>query len=207
MFQIYIFLLLIFVIRSFWKNRRFFYLASKIPTSSFDKSFSGLLKIFNVDNKTAFKLLSNSFVNLRGCTKTWFYGLYCEVIEPADIKIVLNSENCMDKPFFIKFFNIPQGSLFGELKYWQSHRRIMNPYFGSQALKDLLPIFNERSKVLVKVLEKMGNAEFDVMYPMTAMTLDTIMRVMEYEIDLQEMDVKLRDVYINNLLRYLFIES
>lgn len=199
--EILIFLLASVVAKSFWENKKFYYLASKIPSSSFDFSLKGIKEALTADPKIIFKMLNNSFEKNTCCTKTWFGPyLFVGIVKPEDVKTVLNSKECLDKPKFIKFVDIFKGSLFGDLQYWHSHRKILNPYFGAQALRTVIPIFNEKSKILIKTMEKMeGKGEFNILYNMTALTLETIIKVMEYDVDIQNRKEEDRDVFIHSL--------
>lgn len=190
-----------FVAKYFWDYRRFFYLSSKIPLSSFDYSIKGLYEAMKADNKTIFAMLRESFANNIVCTKSWFgLFLFVGVVKPEDVKLVLNSKDCLDKPRFLKFPNMPKGSLFGDVEYWHSHRKLLNPYFGARSLQNVIPIFNNKVKVLMKNLKKLeGKEEFNVLYSMTALTLETIIKVMEFDVDLQNQKSEVRDVFIENL--------
>lgn len=201
--EILIFLVAFLTINYFWKHKKFFHLASKIPTSSFDYSLKGIYRVLTADNKTIFQMLHASFKNNKVCTKTWVGTfLFVGLSKPEDVKHVLNSKDCLDKPIFVKFPNILQGSLFGDLQYWHSHRKILNPYFGVQGLRYVIPIFNEKSKILMRNLKTMEEkGEFNVLYTMTALTLETIIKVMEYDVDIQNQKGNVRDVFIKNLER------
>lgn len=199
--EILIFFVVIFVAKYFWDNRKFFHLASKIPSSDFDYSWKGIRRALRADPKSIFKMLQSSFASNTVCSKTWLGPfLFVGVVKPDDVKIILNSKECLDKPNFVKFVNIYKGSLFGDLPYWHSHRKILNPYFGVQALRTVIPIFNEKVKILMENIGKMeGRGEFDVLYSMTALTLETIIKVMEYDVDIQNKKEELRDSFIKNL--------
>ena len=199
--EILIFAIAVLIAKYFWENRLYYYLAYKIPTSSFDRSLKGLYTALTGDNKTVFKLIHDAYNNINVCSKTCVGTMFVGIIKLNDVKLVMNSKYCLDKPYFLKFAKLYQGSLFGHIEYWQSHRKIMNPFFGIQTLRSLFPIFNEKSKILVQSLkDKEGKNEFDVLHFMTALTLETIMKVMEYDFDLQNKESKSRDVFIENLV-------
>ncbi|KAL7025553.1 hypothetical protein ACKWTF_013529 [Chironomus riparius] len=200
--EILIFTIIFWIIKYFWDNRRFYYLASKIPTSAFDFSFSGIYNFLTADTKMMLKLVNESFDNESDIAKTWLgHILFVIANHPDDIKTIFNAKQCYDKPSFVKFSaKIEKGSLFGELEYWRSHRKVMNPFFGYQSLRAVIPIFNDKSKVLIKSLEKMIDKEaFNIFHNMTALTLETILKVMEYDVDIQNQEAKSRDVFIKNL--------
>ena len=58
---------------------------------------------------------------------------------------------------------------------WRIHRKFINPSFHIKILQSLLPIFNEKSRVLLKVIEQYeGAGEFDVLHCLSACTLETL---------------------------------
>ena len=199
--EILIFLIVIFVVKHFWDNRRFYYLAHKIPQSSFDYSLKGLNQILTADGKKLFHIAHEAFNGNEVCTKAWIgRSLFVGVVKPEDVKKVLNSKDCLDKPFVIKFANILKGSLFGDLKYWHSHRKLLNPYFGAKNLLNIIPIFNEKVKILMGNFKKLeGKGDFNVFYSMTALTLETILKVMDYDVDIQNKKCEVKNSYIENL--------
>ena len=196
-----IFFAVFLVAKYFWDHRRFFYLAHKIPSSSVEHSIKGVYEALNADNKTVFKIFRTSFANIKVCNKSWIGTfLFVGIVKPEDVKLVLNSKNCLNKPRFQKFLTCPKGSLVSDLEYWHSHRKILNPYFGSRSLQNVIPIFNEKVKVLMSNLRKIeGEGEFNVLYSMTALTLETILKVMEYDVDIQNQKSEVRDAFIENL--------
>jgi hypothetical protein len=184
-----------------WRNWRFIYLTYKIPLSTFDISPSSIWEFICGDGKVIFDKID---LGLEGTTLTkTFIGhmIMINVLSPEDTKIIMNSKYCVDKPFFMKEFqNLSQGTLFGHLEPWQSHRKILNPYFGLQALRAIIPIFNEKVKILMQnVKEKDGKSEFNVFHYMSALTLETFLSVMEYEKDIQNQRGESRDIFIKNL--------
>lgn len=199
--EIFIFLVAFLIAKYFWKHKRFYYLASKIPFSTFDFSLKGLYDFMTADNQKMFRLINSSFYNKSDLAKTWLGPiLFIITNNPDDVRVVFNSRACFDKPYFVKFAEIYKGSLFGDLEYWRSHKRIMNPFFGMQGLRSAISIFNEKSKILVRNLESMvGKEEFNIFNNMTALTLETILKVMDYDVDIQNKEHKSRDTFIKNL--------
>ena len=199
--EVFIFLAAVFVAKYFWDHWKFYYLAHKIPFSSFDYSIKGLYRALKADNKTIFIMIRESFANNKVCTKTWVGTfLFVSITKSEDLKIVLNSKDCLDRPRFLKFLNMPKSSFFGNVEYWHSHRKILNPYFSASSLQNVIPIFNNKVKILMTNLKKMeGKGEFDVLYSMTALTLETLFKVMEYDVDIQNQKSEFRDVLVENL--------
>jgi cytochrome P450 len=190
---------LILIATLIWNNRRFIYLARKLPmisiTTSLSSIFGGLQQFFEILYQ---ELKGKRFIaSLLGPI------LVIHVMSPEDLKIVFNSKVCVDKPYFGSKFvrGFSKGSLFGTLDTWQSHRRILNPFFSPQSLRSsVIPIFNRKVSILVSNIEKMkGKGEFNVFHHMTALTLETILSVMNFERDIQNQETKSRDAFITNL--------
>jgi len=198
--EVLIFLATFLVVKYFWDHRRFFYLAHKIPSSSFDYSIKGLHRAMNAVSKTIFIMLRELFVNNKVCAKLWFGTfLFVGIVKPEDVKLVLNSKDCLNKPRFLKFMPFPKGSLVSDVEYWHSHRKILNPYFGARSLQNSIPIFNDKVKILMSNLRNIeGKGEFNVLYSITALTLETILKVMEYDVDIQNQKSEIRDSFIAN---------
>ncbi|KAG5670858.1 hypothetical protein PVAND_001092 [Polypedilum vanderplanki] len=191
-----------FIFHLIWKWKRFFYLASKIPRSQFDFSWQGVKDVINADNRIAFKMIYESFDGIDGLAKTWLGPMLFVIISsPEDVKIVMNSRDCFDKPYFVRWpGSIPKGSLFGSLDYWHKHRKILDPYFGQQKLKKFATLFDEKSKILTgNVAQKLNQGDFDIFHYMTALTLEIILNAMELDVDIQNLETKLRDVTIKGL--------
>ena len=59
---------------------------------------------------------------------------------------------------------------------WRSHRKLFNPSFSSTILQSFLPSFNNKSRILVKILAKhLNKDEFDVFHPLTGCTLEALL--------------------------------
>lgn len=169
--------------------------------STFDFSLRGLRDLVTADTVKMHRLVTENFNNKSDLTKTWLGPILFVITKnPEDVKTVFNAKGCYDKPYFIKFTQLQKGSLFGNIEYWRSHRKIMNPYFGVNGLKSVVPIFNEKTKIMMKNAGKYeGKGEFDVFHIMTALTLETILNVMDFKVDIQHQEEKSRDAFIKNL--------
>lgn len=69
-----------------------------------------------------------------------------------------------------------KGLLVSEAILWKIHRKILDPSFGHNILKSFLSIFNEKSQIFVKSLEKYSNSEsFNIDEPFSRLALDNIL--------------------------------
>ncbi|XP_031632678.1 uncharacterized protein LOC116346652 [Contarinia nasturtii] len=108
--------------------------------------------------------------------------------KPEDVKAVLMSPNCLDKPFVYDFYPSPNGIITQRSgAKWKPVRKLLNPMFNLKTLQSFIPIFNEKTKYLVKELEKeVGKSAFDIMTYAEDCTLDEICStVMGLDIDLK----------------------
>lgn len=66
---------------------------------------------------------------------------------------------------------------------WRSHRKKVNPAFNYNTIKAFTPIFNEKSKLLVSVLnEKVNQEEFDMFHYLSTCTLESLLAtIMRYQ--------------------------
>lgn len=167
------------------------------------------MEIINADGKGIFDLAWNGCKNLETISKTCHGPTILMVLNsPDDVKTVMTSKHCLDKSVIMKFANLDQGSLFGSLDAWHRHRPVMNPYFGGVNMKNFIPLFNEKSLILTRNLSKnVGKKEFDIFHDMTALTLETILNAMEYDIDLQNMEEGERDIPIKCLELWVFYDN
>lgn len=58
---------------------------------------------------------------------------------------------------------------------WRPQRKLLNPTFNNKILLSFIPIFNEKSQILAKVLEnKVGEKAFDISKQIFACTLEMV---------------------------------
>lgn len=179
-----------------WQNRRFLSLASKIPSLKF--SYVKNLR-WKIDNRGIFKLIYDHVWQVKNLAKIWFGPHFFVIVaSPEYAKVVMNK--CLDKAWMVDFLKMEKSILFGSGQLWQTHRKIMSPFFGANSVKILIPMFEENTKILLDNLEnKLNCGEFDVFNYMAALTLETVLRAMELDVDLQNQKPEIRDVAIENL--------
>lgn len=60
-------------------------------------------------------------------------------------------------------------------KVWKPHRKLLNPTFNLRILQSFIPIFNEKSNLLVnKIQDEIGKEPFDIMEYFGKCNLETI---------------------------------
>jgi cytochrome P450 len=193
--------LALILLKFIWNKRRFIYLTSKIPLKNFSITTGNFSKLFHGEGKVFFDLINETYDGT-ALTQTFLgHMMTINVVSTEDVQIVFNSKYCVDKPRFMKEFpKLTQGTLFGHLEPWQSHRRILNPYFSIQALRPVIPIFNEKVNIFMqKVKVMVGKDESNIFHHISALMLETFLTVMELENDIQNQEGEKRDSFINNL--------
>lgn len=119
---------------------------------------------------------------------------------PEAMQRVLTSKvECLDKPKFFKCFRLQRASLFGSLEAWRVHRKILNPAFSISVLKSFIPLFDVKSKKLIKGLETQcdDGREFDVFPHMSAFFLETILQA-ALDLDVDILNSEKKDEYLTN---------
>lgn len=186
-FEILISVVICLICNYFIRRWRFFSLASKIPGPKEHIPLIGILPEFiGADLKKIFNVILKYQNTLGGLGKVWFgTELMVIICTPDAMQKVLNSRECLDKPKFFKCFRLQRASLFGKLDAWRSHRKILNPAFSIQVLKTFVPLFDDKSRKLIKLLNaQCGTREFDVFSYMSAFFLETILKAaLDLDID------------------------
>lgn len=192
-----IFLLISYLLK--W--RKFLVMASKIPSPKGSIPLVGIFPEFlGKDLHGLFEVLMNYEKTVgERMEKVWFGPEMVVIINtPERMQKVLNSKECLDKPKFFKFFGIEQASLFGSLYAWRRHRKILNPAFNMQILKTFVPVFDKKSRKLVKNFEPLcGQKEFDIFPHMSAFFLETILNA-ALDLNVDILNDKDKDKYVQH---------
>ncbi|XP_021707901.1 probable cytochrome P450 313a4 [Aedes aegypti] len=97
------------------------------------------------------------------------------IFDPEQARIVLNSQNCLDKAFFYSFLRVPGTLISSPGPLWRSQRKALNSSLGPAILGSFIPIFNNKSAILVDLLEKYaGEPERDFSVDIAKCFLDQI---------------------------------
>ena len=97
------------------------------------------------------------------------------ISEPEDLQVVLNSQDAIDKSLVYKKI-LGKGLLVDSGDLWRSHRKLLSPSFYPVILQSFLPIFNEKARMLVKVLANhLNKGLIDVYRPLSGCTLEAIL--------------------------------
>lgn len=102
------------------------------------------------------------------------------VRDAADLKIILNSEECFDKIDFIYKQLFTYGLLVMGGDEYKLHRKQINPLFYPMALRSYLPIINGKLKNFMARFDSglKPNEEFELSILTGDFTMDTILATM-----------------------------
>ena len=189
-----VFIVAFFTIKLAFPRLIFLYQISKIPDAELRT-----LKHFrwNMDNKYLFNVLyDNVKASTHEITKG-FLGFHTAIVvkSPELAKIVMKS--CLDKSTLLDFVGLQRSVLFGNGNDWKVKKKIISNYFSSLSIQKLIPLFDEKSDVLMESLGKV-KSEFDVFNYIAALTLETILSNMRLDVELQLQDEQIRDEAIDN---------
>lgn len=124
---------------------------------------------------------------------------------PQIIQIVMNSPKCLDKSSFYTQFKLELGLGMLGGNVWKKHRKAINPAFGLNILQQhLVPIFDEKSKILVKNIKNMvGKGQFDIYQHLGACSLETLLKgILDIDRDVQ--NNRENDVYLQNIDEFVY---
>jgi cytochrome P450 len=173
-----------------FKQRRVYELAAKITGDNGLPLLGSLLEFL----KTPFSEYLNMFAKLNnrdvGIWRIWIGPkLTLYINSPECLQVVLNSPHCLKKPgfFYDTFDYVKHGLVLANGDEWKHHRKVISSSFNLNVLQELLPIFDEKTKISLKVLEKHVNGkEFNMYDHSAACTLESLMRgLMRYDRDCQ----------------------
>lgn len=170
-----------------------------LKTKRKSSPFIGNMNVLKAKNGSEFTMNAFKFVMKRDTPLKGNIGpaYFIALDRPEDVKIILMSPQCFDKPYEYSFLPLPLGIVTQRCKIffrknkwneiisfhilslagasWKPLRKLMNPTFNLKILQSFLPIFSERTRYFVSNIgNEKENTPFDVL-PYTEMcTLDSI---------------------------------
>ncbi|CAK9325298.1 unnamed protein product [Citrullus colocynthis] len=144
-----------------------------------------LSKPMNFSNDIAPRVIPSIHHTIQNYGKNSFMWLgpipRVHIMDPEQLKIVFSLINDFQKPTINPFARLlADGILNHEGPKWVKHRKIINPAFHLEKLKDMVPAFYHSCNEMVSKWENMvfveGSCELDVMPYLQNMTADVISR-------------------------------
>lgn len=183
-----------------WRRRRFYQLAAKIPGPK-GLPFIGIAyKLFYASFTEIFDTLMSVSLDYPSLKKCWIGPeLLVFADTPESLKVVLNSQKCLDKSPLYDALMLTKGLVLLGGEMWKNHRRIINPAFSLRVLQNLIPLFDAKSKLLMKSLEKLvGGKQVDIFEFVSACSLETLlMGTMNHDQDI--ISDPLSNEYLHNV--------
>lgn len=144
-------------------------------------------RMFGIDNEELMKRLMQYFDESKGAFATWLGPQFLVgIADPVSIQTVLNSNECLDKPYPYKFLHNRTGLFTTDAETWKVHRRALNPVFNHKILLKFFPIFNEKSRVCVEQFEQYIGKPFDIYRPIYKVVTDVLINtVMDTKMEVQ----------------------
>ena len=148
-----------------WNRRRLRELAAKIPGPKGLPILGQGHLLLNKNCKEIFKVLTTVTEGFTSdLAKIWVGPELVIFAETPDaLKVVLNSQECLAKSKFYDLLILKKGLLINSGDMWRHHRKVLTPAFRLSVLQSLVPLFDQKSRALVKNLTKLcGVKKFDV---------------------------------------------
>ncbi|XP_063709170.1 probable cytochrome P450 313a4 [Culicoides brevitarsis] len=131
----------------------YFVLTTKAAVLTFGQKFGPLLGAMHAfigkNNEDILKVIDQILDDYSSPAKAWFGPVLAILVDsPEDLKIILNSPNCLQKAFPYDFLRVNCGLMSAPAEMWKTHRKYLNPCFNPKLLQSFLPIFNVKSKTM-----------------------------------------------------------
>ncbi|XP_062554382.1 cytochrome P450 4C1-like [Armigeres subalbatus] len=97
------------------------------------------------------------------------------IFDPDQARVVLNSQNCLDKSLQYSFLRVPGTLISAPGHLWKVQRKSMSSSLGPSILGSFIPIFNNKSAILADLLgQHVGKPERDYSRDISKCFLDQI---------------------------------
>ncbi|XP_050525049.1 cytochrome P450 4C1-like isoform X2 [Daktulosphaira vitifoliae] len=111
--------------------------------------------------------------------KVWLGSSLAVILSnPEDLEIIFNSSKAFEKDQIYNFLIDILGEGLGTapVNKWKQHRKIITPIFNTSFINQLLPIFNKKTSIFIRNLQKeLGKTEtFDIFDYIISSSIDTI---------------------------------
>lgn len=100
--------------------------------------------------------------------------LFMYTDHPDTYEIILNSDKALKKAYLYGFLRNSEGIFTSEPNKWKSHRRVLNSTLGPKMVKSFIPIFNEKYKKMVDLMDRQVDEPVDMHLIMFKSTIDVV---------------------------------
>lgn len=159
-----------------WSRNHLYAFAAKLECSAENPITGIALELIGKSAAEVTELLSNLCAQFEGVGRLWFGPALVVVLKRSDdIKAILSSTTCVDKPYFYKFFDCTKGLFSASADVWHVHRNILNSSLNLDILKSFVPVFHLKSEILTNELKtKVNGRQFNLYEFIGRCTLDTL---------------------------------
>lgn len=156
-------------------------------------------RFFGQDNEEAMSTMNRLFYEGPTPFAAWLGPtLMIGIDDPADMQLILNSDQCLDKPYMYRHLRNRTGLLASRKDVWKQHRRQLNPTFNSKVMQNFIPIMNDKAKTLCNQMDENVGKTFDIYRPVFKALTDAIINTAlgtKWEMQTAHGD-KLHDIFI-----------
>lgn len=134
-----------------------------------------MISLYRLD---IYAVVANFAKPFEGNFKLWCASnLLLMVRDPDDLKIILNCDECFNKPDILYKPFVKFGMFVMRDERYKAHRRLILPIFSPRALQSYLPTINIKAKEFLKRFDSKleSTRPFDIYHSISDFTLDSIL--------------------------------
>lgn len=96
------------------------------------------------------------------CGKAWLgTKLLVTFSDPDDLKVILNSDDCLERPYMYQFFQSNKSVLSVGREQWKHDRRQLNSTLNTKMVASFYPSFNQKVQLCTKIIaDAKGSIDF-----------------------------------------------
>lgn len=149
---------------------------TKLKSFNHERSYPVIGKAFDIIGKNNEQIFKEFGSHTHEISYTWLGPvLLFHIGAPDDFQSILTSDKFLKKAFPYYFLYNRTGILTAEPHIWKEHRRALNPTLGPKMVSSFVPIFNEKSKKMVDLMERQLGGIVDMHRIMFRAAIDSIM--------------------------------
>lgn len=180
-------------------RKRLYELAATFP-APFDLPLIGSTYIgIGLNSKTIIEYLLKFLHNLPSPFRAWmgpFLGIIFD--KPQHLAVILNSQHCVQKSVFQKFFRFDKGLINSDRNIWRPQRKQLAAPFSYQVVANFAPSFNEYAEEQLKYLDRFVGAEaFDMLPKLSFYVLSSTLANL-FKVQLHSHDYDFMEKFVKN---------
>ncbi|XP_021704581.1 cytochrome P450 4C1 [Aedes aegypti] len=180
-------------------RKRLYELAATFP-APFDLPLIGSTYIgIGLNSKTIIQYLLKFLHNLPSPFRAWmgpFLGIIFD--KPQHLAVILNSQHCVQKSVFQKFFRFDKGLINSDRNIWRPQRKQLAAPFSYQVVANFAPSFNEYAEAQLKYLDRFVGAEaFDMLPKLSFYVLSSTLANL-FKVQLHSHEYDFMEKFVNN---------